>query len=127
MMRKNGIILYAILWGVAIIIIAVIVITGYREQLPQKSFFNGNALDNQASSGETINELMLSANELTIAEKNSFINLYLKSTDPSSVVAFSKNKDEQKLVYNQIFQRKMNKLKNKNSDGDFSVKPVPKK
>ena len=127
MMKKKGIILYAILWGVSIVMIAVIVITGYREQLPQKSFFNGNALDNKTSSGETINELMLSANELTIAEKNSFINLYLKSTDPSSVVAFSKNKDEQKLVYNQIFQRKMNKLKNNNSDGDFSVKPVPKK
>jgi hypothetical protein len=126
MRRNKGNILYASLWGVASVIIAVIIITGYREQLPQKSFFNGHVIDNHTSSGETINELMLSANELTITEKKSFINLYLKSTDVSSVIAYTKDSDEQKRVYNQIFQRKMKNLKNKNSDGDFSVKPVPK-
>lgn len=126
MMRKNGKILYASLWGVASVIIAIIIITGYREQLPQRSFFNGHVLDNRTSSGETINELLLSANELTIAEKKSFINLYLKSTDAHSLMAGRMNKSEQKRVYNEIFQRKMNNLNNKKSDDDFSVKPIPK-
>jgi hypothetical protein len=126
MKKKSGKILYAILWGGAIIIIALIIITGYREQLPQKSFFGGNILDNQNSSGETINELMLSANELTIAEKKSFINLYLKSGDVGSVVSYVKNQDGQRQVYRQIFQRKVNRLNNNNSDGDFSIKPIPK-
>jgi hypothetical protein len=126
MRTNNGKILYASLWGVASVIIAVIIITGYREQLPQRNFFNGHVLDNRTSSGETINELLLSANELTIAEKKSFINLYLKSADASSLLADGRNKDEQKRVYNQIFQRKMNNLNNKNSDDDFSIKPIPK-
>lgn len=126
MRRNKGKILYASLWGVASVIIAVIIITGYREQLPQKSFFNGHVLDNRTSSGETINELLLSVNELTIAEKKSFINLYLKSTDASSLMADRRNNDEQKKVYNQIFQRKMKNLNSKNSDDDFSIKPIPK-
>lgn len=126
MRRNNGKILYASLWGVASVIIAVIIITGYREQLPQKSFFNGHVLDNRTSSGETINELLLSVNELTIAEKKSFINLYLKSADANSLIADRRNNDEQKKVYNQIFQRKMKDLNNKNSDDDFSIKPIPK-
>ncbi len=126
MRKKNGKILYVILWGVASVIIAVIIITGYKEQLPQKGFFNSNVFDKSTSSGEAINELLLSANELTIAEKKSFINLYLKSTDVSSVAVYIKNNDEQKKVYNQIFQRKMNNLKNRNSDDDFSIRPIPK-
>ncbi len=108
MRKNNSKILYGSLWGVASVITAIIIITGYREKLPQKNFFNGHVLNNYTSSGETINELLLSANELTIAEKKSFINLYLKSTDANSLLTDRRKNDEQKKVYNQIFQRKMN-------------------
>ncbi|HNU13498.1 MAG TPA: hypothetical protein PKI55_03500 [Chitinophagaceae bacterium] len=73
---------------------------------------------------ETINDLLLSADELSIAEKNSFIQLYLK---PGKEVEGITNLLETKEnVYRKIFQRKVNKLKRINNNEDFSIKPIPK-
>lgn len=73
---------------------------------------------------EIINDLLLSADELSIAEKNSFIQLYLKPGNKAE--GMNKVLETKEDVYKKIFQRKVNKLKQKDNDEDFFIKPIPK-
>lgn len=77
--------------------------------------------------GKTINELLLSANELTISEKTAFINLYLKNDGVPDALAIEEIKNRRKEVYSKILNRKIGKVKTSgNSDNDFFIKAVPK-
>jgi hypothetical protein len=119
---QAGTFLYPVLWGGAALIIAGMFIIGHRQQTYDKN--NLHTLQ-PASSGEMINALMVSTNDLTIEEKKSFINLFLrKGEDPEETTSTAAIKKEN--VYRQILQRKINRpVKNQRPD-DFSVKPVPK-
>lgn len=123
--ESSGKKLYLILWGGAALIGAVMTVVGYLQQTDDKKLLRNPAFINPTSSDETINDLLLSANELTIAEKKSFISLYHRQGDDTEIPIYQKAKDKRYEIYKQIFQRKMNKL-NGNSSADFSVKPVPK-
>lgn len=77
--------------------------------------------------GETINELLLSADELTITEKTAFINLYLKTAELPNELAIEEIKNQRKEVYSNILKRKIGKAKAAGSDDeDFIIKAVPK-
>lgn len=123
--ESSGKKLYFILWGGAAIIGVVMTLVGYWQQTDEKKLLRNPAFTDPKSSGETINDLLLSANELTIAEKKSFISLNLKQGEDIGIPISQKSKDKRDEIYKQIFQRKMNRL-NGNSSADFSVKPVPK-
>lgn len=123
--ESSGKKLYLILWGGAALIGIVMTVVGYWQQTDEKKILQNPAFTNPASSGETINDLLLSAHELTIAEKKSFISLYNRQGDDIVIPINQKAKDKREEIYKLIFQRKMNKLNGKPS-ADFSVKPVPK-
>jgi hypothetical protein len=74
--------------------------------------------------GENIDQLFLTANDLSISEKKAFINIYLKT--PRETPGSGKNEIRNKIneLYNSILQRRMNRTTSKQQDG-FSVKPVP--
>lgn len=115
--------LYLILWGGTAFISVAMALIG--QQVNEKKLLRNHDFPTQTSSGEAINDLLLSADELTIEEKKSFISLYLKSDDKTGVLTYQNNKNKTEDVYKQIFQRKVNKLKEKSSD-DFSIRPLPK-
>ncbi len=119
--------LYLLLCSGAALFVSIILTAGsLKKPATSHNFFkNIDPRFSQASS-ETVNELLLSKDELSIAEKNSFINLYLKPSDFSA----SKNipiAPAPASIYRQILDRKINNLKAKsNRTDDFIVKPVPK-
>ena len=123
--QLSGKILYLILWGGTAVIAAGMVFFGHRQQVYYKKLFSTPNFAMDASSGDAINKLLISADELNIAEKTSFINLYLKQGDEAGIVTSQKVNKNREEVYKRIFQRKINKLNGKPSE-DFSVRPIPK-
>jgi ethanolamine ammonia-lyase large subunit len=123
--QPSGKILYLILWGGAAIIGTVMVIIGYSQQADEKNLLKSSAFATNKLSGDAINDLLLSGDELTIAEKKSFISLYLKPSENNGDIAYQKGNNKSDEVYRLILQRKMNRSANK-STNDFSVKPIPK-
>ncbi len=119
---KEGKWLYSTLWSGAFLVIVITLLVGFRDSINEKNDSKKRVLPSGTASGETINELLLSAGQLSIAEKNSFINLYLKSSDGRTEASSTANEQ----LYKEIFQRKVNKLKKRNNNEDFSIKPVPK-
>ena len=87
---------------------------------------NGDIVMQRSSvSGEIINSLLISAEELTIAEKTAFINLYLKS-DNQQTGNYSNIRQQRTAVYTNILRRKTSQAKSANSGDDFYIKEVPK-
>ncbi len=123
--QPSGKKLYLILWGGAAFIGIIMVGISYKEQLDEKQLLKNKFFITKTLSGESINDLLLSADELTIAEKKSFISLYLKPGSDQDAITYQKADNKRDEVYKLILQRKMNKLNRRPSD-DFSVKPVPK-
>jgi len=76
-------------------------------------------------SGEIINSLLISAEELTIAEKTAFINLYLKSENQQTD-GYNNIRQQRTAVYTNILRRKTSQAKSANSGDDFYIKEVPK-
>ena len=122
--QPSGKYLYLILWGGTFLIAAAMVAISYQEQGVERKLRN-NIFSSKYASGEEINELMLSANELTIDEKKAFINLFLKQDTDTNDFFNRRNDDKRNDIYKRILQRKLNKGVGK-QDADFSIKPVPK-
>ena len=121
--------LYLLLWVIAIFFIGGIILTGNAEINAGKNLFKNQDFETAGTTNETINELLLSADELSIAEKNSFVNLYLKPVESNGVITATATEgdNEKDDIYKQIFNRKINKLKvKKGGSSDFSIKPIPK-
>ena len=123
--QLSGKILYLILWGGTAVIAAGMIFFGHRQKVYDKELFRTLNFATDASSGDAINKLLMSADELNIAEKTSFINLYLKQDDEAGIITNQKIIKNREEVYKRIFQRKINKLNGKPSE-DFSVRPIPK-
>lgn len=123
--QPSGKMLYLILWGGTAIITAAMVVIGMRQQVYAKNILRNSFYKADNSSGEIINELLLSANELTIAEKKSFINLFLKSGNDYEEAGAGTISRKREDVYKNILQRKLYRLNGKTKE-DFSVRPVPK-
>jgi hypothetical protein len=121
--HQSGKILYLILWSGTTIIGVVMMLMGYEKQLKNENYLKNPEFTEQTSSGETINNLFLSADDLTIEEKKSFINL--RQGDDKETATYQGRKEKREEVYKKIFQRKIGKLNGK-STSDFSIKPVPK-
>lgn len=115
--------LFILLWSGAIVVMLVMILDGVILDAAQKRTVKTPGEVNIWGS-ETINDLLLSADELSIAEKNSFIQLYLKPGNEAG--GMNKVLETKENVYKKIFQRKINKLKQANSNEDFSIKPIPK-
>jgi hypothetical protein len=125
---QKGKALYLILWMGAIIVTLVIIIAGNGDNSAITHLFKDQSLVSaEANTDETINQLLISVDELNISEKKSFINLYLKPTEPDFTPTPAQISGEDENVYRQILHRRIEKLKTKNQDDDFSVKPVPLK
>lgn len=123
--QLSGKILYLILWGGTALIAAGMIFFGHRQKVYDKELFRTLNFATDASSGDAINKLLMSADELNIAEKTSFISLYLKQDDEAGIITNQKIIKNREEVYKRIFQRKINKLNGKPSE-DFSVRPIPK-
>ncbi|MBK8953155.1 MAG: hypothetical protein IPM85_13695 [Chitinophagaceae bacterium] len=92
---------------------------------PDGKYSRKRVLSTDQPSGETINQLLLSADEFTIAEKTAFINLYLKADDGTT--AYEQIKSLRKEVYSKILNRRLNNVKRQgNKQDDFLIKAVPK-
>jgi hypothetical protein len=125
---QKGKALYLLLWMGAVIVTLVIIIAGSGDNIIIKHLFKDQTLVSpEANTDETINQLLISVDELNISEKRSFINLYLKPTefDPTPTPIQISGEDEN--VYRQILHRRIERLKVKDQNEDFSVKPVPLK
>jgi hypothetical protein len=83
------------------------------------------ALNGSDISGNIVNELLLSANELNISGSSTLISPAFKKSimeDQSSANSGKKNTEK---VYNAILLRKLAKVTRKSSSSEFAVKPVP--
>lgn len=118
----SGKILYLTLWGGTLCIVTVMFFIGYQQQISEKKLENTFLNNSSYPSGEAVNELMLSANDLTIEEKKAFINLFLKQENTTINGEVIPKRD---AVYKRILDRKISKWTGRNGD-DFSIKPVPK-
>ncbi|MEI9943546.1 MAG: hypothetical protein WDN26_04935 [Chitinophagaceae bacterium] len=119
---KQGKALYLALWlGAAMTIL--IIATGADNTFTTKQLFKKEAMAPSEASDEAINDLLLSVDELNIAEKNSFINLYLKPNEHARVQL--NVQDRRDSFYRQILNRRLSRLENRKRNEDFSVKPVP--
>ena len=123
--EPSGKIFYLILWSGAALIGVIMVTIWKRQEFKDKQLLKNPLSRIQTLPGEAINDLLLSADELTIEEKKSFISLYLKPDDKTGVVTYSNNNNNREEIYKLILQRKLNRVNRKSSD-DFSVKPIPK-
>jgi hypothetical protein len=125
---QKGKALYLLLWMGAVIVTLVIIIAGSGDNVIIKHLFKDQTLVSpEANTDETINQLLISVDELNISEKRSFINLYLKPTEVDSTPIPAQINGEDENVYRQILHRRIERLKVKDQDEDFSVKPVPLK
>ncbi len=123
--KRNGRSLYFILFSGTAIIVAAMLLIDYKQDVANKASIISSSAEVYSGTGEDINKLLLSANELTIAEKTSLINLYLKTGEPVATANYKYIKEKREEVYRTILKRQINKANNKGS-GDFSIKPVPK-
>jgi len=120
---QKGKALYLLLWMGAAIVTLIIIVAGNSDDLTVKHLFKDQNMVSPEVTDETINELLISVDELNISEKKSFINLYLKPKDSDLSTTLAQSSGEN--VYRQILHRRIEKLKAKNQNEDFSVKPVP--
>jgi len=116
--------LYFFLWTGAVVAVAVMMIDGFNIKAREVNLFRSRGVEQGVLTSETINDLLLSANELNISEKKSFISLYLK---PGTSTTGADNSNEtREQIYQNIFKRKIIKLQQKSRPEDFSIKPIPK-
>jgi hypothetical protein len=117
--------IYIILITGTVLITLIMLLIDYRQQLYERDQLQYKVINRQLKPGENIDELLLSANDLSIAEKKAFINIYLKTPGKpeDNKPAYTKNKLDE--LYRSILQRKINRSTSKPRE-DFSVKPVPK-
>lgn len=117
--------IYIVLISGTFVIIMLMLLFDYRQQLYEKKILFNIEKISQLRPGQNIDQLFLTANDLSVSEKKAFINIYLKT--PQKNVGIRRNgiKDEINELYNSILQRRINRTTSKQKD-NFSVKPVPK-
>lgn len=122
--KKTGTILYAILWAGSLLILAAMLILGYRQKVAEKNLFSKVTAGFNSSSGSIINELFLTGEDISFGKKKSFINLLLKEqgTEEDFEAAVKTNPEK---VYKIILQQKLNRIRQQKPE-DFAVKPLPK-
>jgi hypothetical protein len=119
--------LYLILFsGTAIIILAMLLVEKFIEPVQVNSTYTPSDVTNTTAAAHAdIDKLLLNDGELTIEEKKSLINLYLKDGAPDTRSAtYAIIKEKRDRLYSEIMKRKVNR--ERPSDNDFSVRPVPK-
>lgn len=120
---KEGKSLYLLLW-IGASVFAIVMVSFTDSKNTELKIFKSQPVEKNTTASEMINELLLSADQLNIAEKNSFISLYLKPAEVEIQNAITENNNEK--VYDQIFQRKIKNIKKQKNKEDFSIKPTPK-
>lgn len=119
--------LYLILFsGSAIIVLAMLLVEKFMEPAQIKTTqLPSDVTNSYTGSDEDISKLLLNDEELTIEEKKSLINLYLKDGAPNTKTAtYAVIKEKREKVYSEIMKRKINR--DRTTGSDFSVRPVPK-
>jgi hypothetical protein len=119
--------LYFILFsGTAIIILAMLWVEKFIEPEPVKgNFLPTDITHTYTETDADISKLLLNEEGLTIEEKKSLINLYLKDGAPTSrLVTYDVIKEKREKVYSEIMKRKISV--DNEGGGNFSVRPVPK-
>jgi len=117
--------LYLILWGGTLFITIAAILFGNWQEFREKRVLKIQTQEEQQVSERGIDGLLLSSNDLTLAEKKSFISLYLKPGEDIETSIYREAKQKHKEVYKQIFQRKLARIKTKSTD-NFFVGPLPK-
>lgn len=114
---------YGLLWGIALAItLAMFLLEKFAFTASERQIMKPGFHMTSVTS-ESINELLLSAKDLNINEKQSFINLYLKN-DNNLTTSYPQTQAEN--IYNRIFEKKVASIKTKPNSNDFSIKPIPK-
>ena len=120
-------ILYIILWAGGCLIAFFIALLWKDSSRPFDTvLFKDETIALKVSdiSGNIVNELLLSANELNISGSGTLISPGFKKSIMDDQSSASGKKYTEK-VYKAILLRKLAKAKRKSSSGDFDVKPVP--
>src|SRR5688572_14722458 len=115
--------LYLLLWGFTIAIAATMLLLEKKGDQKDALHIMKPGFNSASVTNQTINELLLTAKDLNLDEKKSFINLYLKSGDD---IEAANNQAQPISVYNKIFEKKVDIIKTKKKQKDFSIQPIPK-
>lgn len=120
--------LYLILFsGTAVIILAMLLVERNIElSMTDSSLKTRQVGTITNASSNNLNQLLLKSGELTIEEKKSLINLYLKGDGSAGeTVSYALIKQKRDEVYGAILKRQLTKTEPEQSS-DFSIRPVPK-
>lgn len=119
------ILLYAILWVSGFIVSgSIIIIWGSNTMGEPLVLFDKNVpVTSDGNSANLVNELLLSANELSIYGRSGMIDLKYRRTKDS---VSAEIRPDPVRIYNAILSRKLNKLNERKGSTDFFIKPVPK-
>jgi hypothetical protein len=92
------------------------------------SLFGTNApeLVSNNVSGNIVNELLLSARELSISGETSLIDFNNKNNSFAGLLLAQEIKDNPENAYRKILKQKLEKINTHSSGGDFYIKAVPK-
>lgn len=118
--------LYLKLIAGTVLILATMFIADEWIQVAGKNKDQMKFLQRSSASGELINNLLISVDEMTIAEKTAFINLYLKQDNLASEGRYADIRQQRTEVYSKILRRKVNKANHGKADDDFYIQAVPK-
>ncbi len=108
-----------------ILITILMLIIDYRQQEYEKEQLQFRLTRSDLQPGKNIDQLLLTGNDLSVTEKNAFINIYLKSPEISANGDKGSTKNKRDELYRSILQRRINRTTSKPQE-DFSVRPVPK-
>jgi hypothetical protein len=122
----KNVFLYLILWaGGAIVAGLVIIMWNTPGTEDEIRLFGENTavLHGSNASGNIVNELLLSAQDLNISGTNNLITFNYKDNGPS---LNEQIRNDPEKLYRNIFNRKLEKLGNRSPESDFYIRQVPK-
>ena len=120
--------LYIVLWSAGCLVSAVIVVmwnsAGDAEEV---LVFDRSVMgsENINATNNIVNELLLSANELSIYGKSSLID-YNNRYESESDELIEQIKINPEKAYSAILKKKLIKISQKPVSSDFEIKPIPK-
>jgi hypothetical protein len=119
--------LYIILWAGGCLIALFITLLWNKSTMSPDTILFGDKtiiLKESEVSGNIVNELLLSANELNISG-STLISPGYKNYLKNDQFLNSSGKKSPEKIYNDILLRKLEKVTRKSSTSDFTIKPVP--
>jgi predicted nucleotidyltransferase len=87
---------------------------------------NASELMNNNASGNIVNELLLSAREISISGNTSLIVFSNKNNSSDDLLLTREMKENPEKIYQQILNQKLQRIKAGTIKEDFYIKPVPK-